>query len=127
MLASNCKYYVVDLGLKNILQTNKVDADLGHKMENVVYFELLRRGGEVYVGKSEDNEVDFVVKKYDGQLEYYQVAYTVNDEKTLERELSSLRRIRDNYPKYLLTTDFDNSIIDGIKKISLIDWLLDSK
>ena len=127
LLASNCKYYVVDLGLKNILQTNKVDADLGHKMENVVYFELLRRGGEVYVGKSEDNEVDFVVKKYDGQLEYYQVAYTVNDEKTLERELSSLRRIRDNYPKYLLTTDFDNSIIDGIKKINLIDWLLDSQ
>ena len=127
LLASNCKYYVVDLGLKNILQTNKVDADLGHKMENVVYFELLRRGGEVYVGKSEDNEVDFVVKKYDGQLEYYQVAYTVNDEKTLKRELSSLRRIRDNYPKYLLTTDFDNSIIDGIKKINLIDWLLDSK
>lgn len=127
LLASNCKYYVVDLGLKNILQTNKVDADLGHKMENVVYFELLRRGGEVYVGKSEDNEVDFVVKKYDGQLEYYQVAYTVNDEKTLERELSSLRKIRDNYPKYLLTTDFDNSIIDGIKKINLIDWLLDSK
>ncbi len=127
LLASNCKYYVVDLGLKNILQTNKVDADLGHKMENVVYFELLRRGGEVYVGKSEDNEVDFVVKKYDGLLEYYQVAYTVNDEITLERELSSLRRIRDNYPKYLLTTDFDNSIIDGIKKINLIDWLLDSK
>ena len=127
LLASNCKYYVVDLGLKNILQTNKIDADLGHKLENVVYFELLRRGGEVFVGKSEDNEVDFVVKKYDGQLEYYQVAYTVNDEKTLERELSSLRRIRDNYPKYLLTTDFDNSIIDGIKKINLIDWLLDSK
>lgn len=127
LLACNCKYYVVDLGLKNTLQTNKIDADLGHKLENVVYFELLRRGGEVYVGKSEDNEVDFVVKKYDGQLEYYQVAYTVNDEKTLERELSSLRRIRDNYPKYLLTTDFDNSIIDGIKKINLIDWLLDSK
>jgi predicted AAA+ superfamily ATPase len=127
LLACNCKYYVVDLGLKNILQTNKIDADLGHKLENVVYFELLRRGGEVYVGKSEDNEVDFVVKKYDGQLEYYQVAYTVNDEKTLEMELSSLRRIRDNYPKYLLTTDFDNSIIDGIKKINLIDWLLDSK
>lgn len=127
LLASNCKYYVVDLGLKNILQTNKIDADLGLKLENVVYFELLRRSGEIYVGKSEDNEVDFVVKKYDGQLEYYQVAYTVNDEKTLERELSSLRRIRDNYPKYLLTTDFDNSIIDGIKKINLIDWLLDSK
>ena len=127
LLTSNCKYYVVDLGLKNILQTNKVDADLGHKLENVVYFELLRRGGEIYVGKSENNEVDFVVKKYDGQLEYYQVAYTVNDEKTLKRELSSLRKIRDNYPKYLLTTDFDNTIIDGIKKINLMDWLLDNK
>ena len=127
LLTSNCKYYVVDLGLKNILQTNKVDADLGHKLENVVYFELLRRGGEIYVGKSENNEVDFVVKKYDGQLEYYQVTYTVNDEKTLKRELSSLRKIRDNYPKYLLTTDFDNTIIDGIKKINLMDWLLDNK
>ncbi len=127
LLASNYKYYVVDLGLKNILQTNKVDTDLGHKLENVVYFELLRRGGEVYVGKSEDNEVDFVVKKYDGQLEYYQVAYTVNDEKTLKRELSSLRKIHDNYPKYLLTTDFDNTIIEGIMKNNIIDWLLDSK
>lgn len=124
-LASNYKYYVVDLGLKNIIQTNKVNADLGHKLENIVYFELLRRGGEVFVGKSENNEVDFVVKKYDGQLEYYQVAYTVNDEKTLERELSSLRKIRDNYPKYLLTTDFDNTVIEGIKKTNIIDWLLE--
>ncbi len=62
--------------------------------------------------------------KYDGQKEYYQVAYTVNDEKTLNREISSLKMFRDAYPKYLLTMDFDNSNIDGIHKINVIDWLL---
>lgn len=124
LLASNYKYYVVDLGLKNILQSNRYDADLGHKLENVVYFELLRRGGEVYAGKSQQGEVDFVVHKPNGMVEYYQVAYTVNDEKTFDREISSLRRIRDSYPKYLLTMDYDTAIIDGIQKVNVIEWLL---
>jgi len=124
LLTSTYKYYVVDLGLKNILQTNNYDADLGHKLENVVYFELLRRGGEIYVGKETNGEVDFVLKKFDGSIEYYQVAYTVSDEKTLKRELSPLLRIKDSFPKYLLTTDFDNSNINGIQKINIIDWLL---
>ena len=124
LLASNYKYYVVDLGLRNILQTNNPDADLGHKLENVVYFELLRRGGIVYAGRTDNLEVDFVVMKPRGFREYYQVAYTVNDEKTLNRELSSLRKIRDTYPKYLLTTDFDKSNYDGIQKLNVVDWLL---
>lgn len=124
LLASNYKYYVVDLGLKNILQTNSPDSDLGHKLENVIYFELLRRGGEVYAGKLTHGEVDFVVQKYNQQREYYQVAYTVNDEKTLNREISSLLKIKDAYPKFLLTLDFDNTTIDGIQKINIIDWLL---
>ena len=124
LLESNYKYYVVDLGLKNIIQTNSPYTDLGHKLENVVYFELLRRGGEVYAGRSQKGEVDFVVKKPSGVTEYYQVAYTVNDEKTLKRELSSLREIKDSYPKYLLTVDFDNANIDGIQKINVVDWLL---
>lgn len=124
LLESNYKYYVVDLGLKNIIQTNSPYTDLGHKLENVVYFELLRRGGEVYAGRSQKGEVDFVVKKPSGVTEYYQVAYTVNDENTLKRELSSLREIKDSYPKYLLTMDFDNANIDGIQKINVIDWLL---
>ena len=124
LLESNYKYYVVDLGLKNIIQTNSPYTDLGHKLENVVYFELLRRGGEVYAGRSQKGEVDFVVKKPSGVTEYYQVAYTVNDEKTLKRELSSLIEIKDSYPKYLLTMDFDNANIDGIQKINVIDWLL---
>ncbi len=125
LLAHNYKYYVVDLGLKNILQTNNVHMDLGHKLENVIYFELLRRGGEVFAGRSSNGEVDFVVKKYNGMTEYYQVAYTADKEETLKRELSSLLRIKDAYPKYLLTLDFDESVIDGIQKKNVISWLLD--
>ncbi len=123
LLTTNQKYYVVDLGLKNILATNRYDADLGHKLENVVYFELLRRGGKVYAGKNNDKEIDFVVQKPNNERAYYQVAFTVNDEKTLEREISAFRNIRDNYPKYLLTLDFDNTNIEGIQKINVMDWL----
>ena len=124
LLESNYKYYVVDLGLKNILHTNTPTTDLGHKLENVVYFELLRRGGTVYAGRTDNGEVDFVVQYYDGTRSYYQVAYTANDEKTLKRELSSLRNIRDSHPKYLLTLDYDTSNIDGIQRVNVIDWLL---
>ncbi len=124
LLSSIEKYYIVDLGLRNITTTNKYDTDLGHKLENVVYFELLRRGGKVFVGKNQEKEVDFVVQKTNNERVYYQVAYTVNDEKTFEREISSFRTIKDNYPKYLLTLDYDNAIIDGIHRINIIDWLL---
>ena len=124
LLTTNQKYYVVDLGLKNINTTNKFDADLGHKLENVVYFELLRRGGKIYAGKNNDKEIDFVVQKSNNERAYYQVAFTVNDEKTFEREISAFRSIRDNYPKYLLTLDFDNTSIEGVQKINVIDWLL---
>lgn len=124
LLSSNYKYYIVDLGLRNILQTNNPVSDLGHKLENVIYFELLRRGGEVFAGQTDNGEVDFVVMKPNGGREYYQVAYTANDEKTLKRELSSLTKIRDSYPKYLLTTDFDTANYGGIQKLNVIDWLL---
>lgn len=126
LLSSNYKYYVVDLGLRNILQMNNPISDLGHKLENVVYFELLRRGGEVFAGQTDNGEVDFVVMKPNGERVYYQVAYTANDEKTLKRELSSLKKIRDSYPKYLLTTDFETSNIEGIQRLNVIDWLLES-
>ena len=124
LLSTNGKYYVVDLGLKNITATNKYEADLGRKLENIVYFELFRRGGKVYVGKHNDREIDFVVQKANNEREYYQVAYTVNDEKTFNREISAFDRIKDNYPKFLLTLDYDNTSINGIQKINLIDWLL---
>ncbi len=124
LLSTNEKYYIVDLGLKNITATNKYDADLGRKLENTVYFELLRRGGKVYVGKHNDREIDFVVQKANNEREYYQVAFTVNDEKTFNREISAFDKIKDNYPKFLLTLDFDNTSINGIQKINVIDWLL---
>jgi len=124
LLSTNPKYYLVDLGLKNITTTNKYDADLGRKLENVVYFELLRRGGKIYAGKINDKEIDFVVQKPNNEREYYQIAFTVNDEKTFEREISAFRNIRDNYPKFLLTLDFDNTSFEGIHKVNVIDWLL---
>lgn len=79
-----------------------------------MYFELLRRGRTVYAGRTEHGEVDFVVQQPDGTRAYYQVAYTANDEKTLKRELSSLRNIRDSYPKYLLTLDYKSPNIMSV-------------
>lgn len=124
LLTTNCKYYVVDLGFKNIIATNKYEVDLGRKLENIVFFELYRRGGKVYVGKNNDKEIDFVVQKSNNEREYYQVAFSVNDEKTFHREISAFDRIKDNYPKYLLTLDYDQINISGIQKINVIDWLL---
>ena len=71
-----------------------------------------------------EKEVDFIVQKSNNEREYYQVSYTINDEKVFEREISSFRNIKDNYPKFLLTLDYDNIIIDCIQKINIIDWLL---
>ena len=76
------------------------------------------------MGKHKDKEIDFVVQKPNNEREYYQVAFTVNDEKTFSREISAFRKIKDNYPKYLLTLDFDNTSIDGIQKLNVVDWLL---
>ncbi len=102
----------------------KYEADLGRKLENIVFFELYRRGGKVFVGKHNDREIDFVVQKANNEREYYQVAYTVNDEKTFNREISAFDKIKDNYPKFLLTLDYDKSNINGIQRINVIDWLL---
>ncbi len=99
--------------------------DMGRVLENVVYLELLRRGYDVYVGKVDDCEVDFVVNDNVGTA-YYQVALTVRDPKTLERELRSLQLIKDHHPKYLLTLDDDpKTHHEGIIQINVRDWLLD--
>lgn len=124
LLARDYKYYVVDQGLRSYLLGKKADSDMGHILENIVYLELLRRGYRVYVGKVDDLEVDFVAESRDG-LKYFQVALTVRDEKVLERELRSLQKTGDHYPKYLLTLDMDlESDYDGITKINVVDWLL---
>lgn len=124
LLARDYKYYVVDQGLRSYLLGKKADSDMGHILENIVYLELLRRGYRVYVGKVDDLEVDFVAESRDG-LKYFQVALTVRDEIVLQRELRSLQKTGDHYPKYLLTLDMDlESDYDGITKINVVDWLL---
>ena len=127
LLARDYKYYVVDQGLRSYLLGKKADNDMGHVLENVVYLELLRRGYKVYVGKVDDLEVDFVAESRDG-LKYFQVALTVRDDKVLERELRSLQKTGDHYPKYLITYDMDmEADYDGITKINIVDWLLNKE
>jgi len=124
LLRTQEKYYTVDLGLRNILLSESQGSDRGHKLENVIYLELLRRGGEVRIGKHGDTEVDFLVQSAGGQRYYYQVAFTVSDAETLKRELRPFKAIKDNYPKYLITTDLGNEEHQGIQQINASDWLL---
>lgn len=117
------KYYVVDIGLRYML-LGKRNTDVGHILENVVYLELLRRGYDVYVGQVSGLEVDFVAMGEMG-IEYYQVSASVRESSTLERELASLEKIKDHYPKYLLTLDEDPiADYNGIKKMNVLDFLL---
>ena len=120
------KYYVVDIGLRYML-LGKQAMDAGHILENIIYLELLRRSYDVYVGKVDSFEVDFVAQNQDGN-HYYQVALTVREEATLNRELRPLRMLQDDYPKVVLTLDDDPPMdIDGIKILNARDWLLDLK
>lgn len=122
------KYYAVDIGLRYYMLGQGSGKDMGHILENVVYLELLRRGYEVYIGKYDDLEVDFVAKNSKNTI-YYQVALTTRESTNynngvLERELAPLKKINDNYPKYILTLDDDlDADFDGIKKINVLDWL----
>lgn len=116
------KYYAVDMGLRFFMLGIRTSDD-GFILENVVFLELLRRGYEVYVGKYNDFEIDFVAKK-DGLTEYYQVALSVRGQDTLERELRPFRLIKDNYPKFLITLDNSNDIDhDGITQVYAVKWL----
>ena len=127
VLSSGYKYYVVDMGFRTHMLGKKAGQDMGHILENIVYLELLRRGYKVYTGKVDDLEIDFVAENKYG-LEYYQVSLTTRDEETLERELKPLQKTGDFYPKYLLTMDRDlDADYNGIRKINIIDWLLNNK
>lgn len=123
LLKTQEKYYVVDVGLRRLLLSRRAQ-DAGHILENVVYLELLRRGYKIHIGKVNELEVDFVAENSDG-TEYYQVAATVRERKTLERELAPFAKINDHHPKILLTLDEDPSEnFDGIRKLNALDWLL---
>lgn len=125
LLKSNKKWYMVDLGLRNHILPRK-QYDLGFSVENIVYFELLRRGYKVNIGKYGDTEVDFVAQKQ-GVLTYFQVTADMTAQETFEREMRPLRNIRDNYRKIVLTLDhFTVGDYEGIQVVNVVDWLLGS-
>jgi len=124
LLATLEKYYLSDIGLRQFL-LGKGSADFGYILENIVYLELLRRGNNVYVGHLPGGEVDFIAQNADG-ITYYQAAATVLDSNTLRREFSSLEKIKDHYPKILLTLDEigTGTKENGIIQLNVLDWLL---
>jgi len=125
LLQTLTKYYVADLGFRRAMLGSAGSTDLGYILENVVYFELLRRGNIVHIGKQGDREVDFIAQNPEtNATTYYQVSYTVTHKDTLQRELEPLQMLNDNYEKIILTTDIHETNYQGIKQINVINWLL---
>lgn len=122
-LATQEKYYLVDLGFRNALLGKELTTDAGHLLENIIYLELKRRNNQVWIGKNKNLEIDFVVRNNEGFTQYIQVAQTVQNSMTLERELAALDRIDDHHEKLLITLDYDTGTYNGIKKINALDWL----
>ncbi len=121
-LKTTAKYYVSDTGLRRTLLGTRGE-DFGHLLENVVFLELRRRFREIYVGIFGNGEIDFVALEQ-GIPHYFQIAYTVRDEATLNRELAPLKAVKDNYPKFLLTLDNDPPLDHGgIKRMNVVDFL----
>lgn len=124
VFSSKGKYYATDLGMRSILVNANELIDISAPLENVVYFELLRRGYRVFVGSFRDQEVDFTAIKGD-TVEYYQVSKTVLADSTYGREMDPLKSVRDNYEKTVLTMDrFGLGNDEGVKVVNVIDWLL---
>ncbi|MCX6300165.1 MAG: ATP-binding protein [Bacteroidetes bacterium] len=123
-LATQEKYYLVDLGFRNALLGKELLSDAGHLLENVIYLELKRRNHQIWIGKTNNLEVDFVVRDSEGFTKYIQVSQTVQNPDTLARELAPFNSISDHHEKLLITMDFDTGTYNGIKKINAIDWLM---
>ncbi|MGN0194525.1 MAG: ATP-binding protein [Pseudoramibacter sp.] len=126
LLKNVSKYYIADLGIRNYILP-KQRYDLGFSLENIIYFELKRRGYEVCVGKIGSLEVDFVARKA-GAYQYYQVTANLTDQTTFDREIAPLLKIKDNYPKVILTLDrFTEGDYEGIQVMNAVDWLLNQE
>jgi uncharacterized protein len=124
-LATQEKYYLVDIGLLNVLIGRDRTANRGHILENVVYLELLRRGYKIWTGTLRNAEIDFTVKNRNGEIEYYQVSWDISNTETEKREFSPLEMVRDNYPKFLLSTESFPQNKAGIIHKNVFDWLLE--
>lgn len=118
------KYYLVDLGLRYALLGKDLSADAGHLLENIIFLELQRRNEQVWIGKADNLEVDFVARGKDGYTKYIQVALTVKEQKTLDRELAPFSKISDYNERLLITMDYERGSHNGVKQINAIDWLL---
>ncbi|MDR1169986.1 MAG: DUF4143 domain-containing protein [Prevotellaceae bacterium] len=118
------KYYPVDLGLRHALLGKEFSADAGHLLENVIFLELQRRAEQVWIGKADNLEVDFVARGKDGYTKYIQVALSVKEQKTLDRELAPFAKIPDYNERLLITMDYEKESHNGVKQINAIDWLL---
>jgi len=125
IISSKGKYYATDLGMRNLHVTANELRDISASLENVVYFELVRRGYRVFVGSFRDQEIDFTAIRGD-QVKYYQVSQTIMAEDTYNREVRPLKSIDDNYEKTILTMDkFGLGNDNGVNVVNLIDWLLE--
>jgi Predicted ATPase (AAA+ superfamily) len=126
-LATLEKYYLVDLGLLNVLVGRDRTADRGHILENVVYLELLRRGYKIWIGTLRNGEIDFTIKNRNGEIEYYQVSWEISSPETAEREFAPMESVKDNYPKFLLTTESFPQSRAGIVHKNVFEWLLEKE
>ena len=125
LLATGEKYYAVDLGLRNVIKASN-EIDFNKLYENVVYLELLSRGYDVKVGKTDNYEIDFVAYKGKERI-YVQVSYLLASPETVEREFGNLERINDNYPKYVISGDLPDFSRNGIRHFNIVRFLLDNK
>lgn len=123
-LATQEKYYLVDLGFLNVLIGRERTVDRGHILENIVYLELIRRGYKIWTGTLRNAEIDFIAKNRNGEIEYYQVAWEISNPETEKREFRSLEKVKDNYPKYLLSTTSFPQNKAGIISKNVFEWLL---
>lgn len=120
------KYYPVDSGLRYALLGKGLSTDAGHLLENIIFLELQRRDEQVWVGKADNLEVDFMARDKDGYTKYIQVALTVKEQKTLDRELVPFTKIPDYNERLLITMDYEKGSHNGVKQINAIDWLLNN-
>lgn len=123
LLTTNEKYYAVDLGLRNVIKSSD-EIDFNKLYENIVYLELLSRGYDVKVGKTDDYEIDFIAYKGKERI-YIQVCYLLASPETINREFGNLEKINDNYPKYVISGDIPDFSRNGIKHFNIVKFLLD--
>ncbi len=124
ILKTQGKEYIVDAGFRNVLLGRENLSDLGRILENVVYFELLRRGNSVWIGKNATREIDFIARESNGYTHYYQVCLTMREESTRERELSAFMNLKNHHPKTVISLDSEEPTYNGIIQRNATKWLL---